>query len=273
MSSSSNVLGTTVEDVVSSALQPVSDAVYVIDPTRSVVEAIVELGVGSGGVPRIRVLSDESLLKDVLDDFLVASNAAALVDDGVLDLRVTDERFENTLLVTESSVTAVVTAGDRVAGLTTDDDAFVRSANDTYHETFEESEPFKLRTPSISTVRDSLESDFGPEVRADFDAVLESLQEGSDDGPDLDEVTVSLLVAAKNDVLLYDISKWGEDVGIASKATFSRTKTELEDVGLIETEKVPIDVGRPRLRLRLGDDRLLEVDASGLAAVAGDVLD
>jgi predicted transcriptional regulator len=86
-------------------------------------------------------------------------------------------------------------------------------------------------------------------------------------------VTISLLVAARNEVLLYDISKWGEDIGIASKATFSRTKTRLEDLGLIDTEKVPIDVGRPRLRLKLGDDRLREADADQLADVAQSLLD
>jgi hypothetical protein len=85
-------------------------------------------------------------------------------------------------------------------------------------------------------------------------------------------VTLSLLVAARNDVLLYDISKWGEDAGIASKATFSRTKTELEEQGAIETEKVPIDVGRPRLRLRLGDERLRAAAPGRLAAVAAEVL-
>lgn len=63
-----------------------------------------------------------------------------------------------------------------------------------------------------------------------------------------DEVVVSLLAAAKHGQLLYDISKLGEDVDVASKATFSRTKTTLEERGLIATEKVPIDVGRPRLR-------------------------
>ncbi len=29
-------------------------------------------------------------------------------------------------------------------------------------------------------------------------------------------------------------------------------------MGLIDTEKVPIDVGRPRLRLKIGDERLQE---------------
>ena len=85
-------------------------------------------------------------------------------------------------------------------------------------------------------------------------------------------MTISLLVAAKNEALLYDISKWGEDVGIASKATFSRTKTKLEDMGLLDTEKVPIDVGRPRLRLMLGDNRLRDADTDQLASVAQTIL-
>ena len=63
-----------------------------------------------------------------------------------------------------------------------------------------------------------------------------------------------LLAAARNEQLLYDVSRWGEEVGLASKATFSRTKTALENAGLVGTEKVPIDVGRPRLRLTLAPE-------------------
>ncbi|MFB6130649.1 MAG: DUF5821 family protein, partial [Salinigranum sp.] len=44
------------------------------------------------------------------------------------------------------------------------------------------------------------------------------------------------------------------------------------DTGVIETEKVPIDVGRPRLRLKLGDDRLREAGAGDLASVAQSLL-
>lgn len=89
---------------------------------------------------------------------------------------------------------------------------------------------------------------------------------------ELDEVGLSLLVAAKHEQLLYDISRWGEDAGIASKATFSRTKTHLEERGLLETEKVPIDVGRPRLRLLIGNERLGETDAEELASAARELL-
>jgi hypothetical protein len=138
--------------------------------------------------------------------------------------------------------------------LATDDEAFISGAYGQYAGERDRAEAFSLRTPGLSRVRETLAERIGETAAADFDEVLTSMESARGDGDGLDEVTISLLVAAKNDELLYDISKWGEDVGIASKATFSRTKSELEETGLITTEKVPIDVGRPRLRLKLGDD-------------------
>ena len=87
----------------------------------------------------------------------------------------------------------------------------------------------------------------------------------------LDEVALTLLAAAAHEIQLYEISKWGEEVGLASKATFSRTKGRLEEQSVIATEKVPIDVGRPRLRLRLGD-QLRDEEISDLPAAAQEML-
>ena len=270
MSSETNVLGHDIGHVIQSGLPSDSDVAYLIDPTPSILRAMIEVCVDVAELPSIRVLADRSLLKTVFDDFPVASNAAELVDRGALELRIATADTGNALLVTDTSVVAVVSAGEQVAGLVTTHEAFVRDAIETYRTHFEAAESFSLRTPALSTIRSSLDAEFGAAVQADFDAVLASL--GADDGPDLDEVVISLLVAARNDVLLYDISKWGEDTGIASKATFSRTKTDLEDAGLIETEKVPIDVGRPRLRLQTGEDRLETAEPERLATIAADLL-
>ena len=270
MSSETNVLGRDIGHVIESSLPSDSDTAYLVDPTPSVLRAMIDIGVDAVELPSIRVLADRSLLKTVLGDFPVASNAAELIERDALDLRVATGHASTALLVTDASVVAVVSAGEQVAGLVTTDGAFVRDANETYRRRFEAADPFSLRTPALSAIRSSLDDEFGSAVRADFDAVLASV--GADGGPDLDEVVISLLVAARHDILLYDISKWGEDTGIASKATFSRTKTDLEDAGLVETEKVPIDVGRPRLRLRLGDGRLETAEADRLAAVAADLL-
>ncbi|MFB6251309.1 MAG: transcriptional regulator TbsP [Halobellus sp.] len=274
MSSETNVLADSVEYVLTSALPGESDhgPVYVVGPTSAIVETLVTRTLSTDDSPGVRVLATEQLLKSATDDFLVASNAADLLDSGALDLRTVDAPPDNSLVVTDSSIIAVVTVGDRVAGLSTEDDSLVDTAADTFAAQFTAAREFSLRTPALSDVRESLEAALGANVREEFDAVLTSLETVQDARAGLDEVTISLLVAARNEVLLYDVSKWGEDVGIASKATFSRTKTELEESGLIKTEKVPIDVGRPRLRLDLADNRLREADVTDLAAVARDLL-
>ncbi|MFC5365578.1 transcriptional regulator TbsP [Salinirubrum litoreum] len=273
MSTKSNLLETQIEDILAAALEETDGELLIVDPSAEAIESLVEVATAfEGDLPTMRMIADESVLKGVMDDFIVASNAADLIDAGTLSMRTAEESVDNSLLVTSDAVRAVVSAGDRVAALTTDDEAFVESAFDAYTELWEAAPDFKLRTPPISRVRETLDSDIGEASRSDFDSVLASLETARGDGEGLDEVTISLLVAAKNDVLLYDISKWGEDVGIASKATFSRTKTKLEDMGLIDTEKVPIDVGRPRLRLKLGDDQLKSANTDQLASVAMSML-
>lgn len=260
----SNLLAEGVEDIIQSVLSSSEDEVLVANPTAEVIEGLVAVATDiDGDLPEIRLVADEGVLKDVLDDFIVASNAANLVADEV----------ENTLFVTPNSVVALVAAGDKVAGLVTDDEAFVETAFEAHQAHWEDAPEFKLRTPPLARVRETLGEDISEETLADFDAVLGSLSSARGDGDGLDEVTISLLVAARNEVLLYDISKWGEDVGIASKATFSRTKTKLEELGLIDTEKVPIDVGRPRLRLKLGADELVAAGADELADEAQKLLD
>ncbi|QLG62655.1 transcriptional regulator TbsP [Halorarum salinum] len=269
----SNLLEETTDDILRAVIEDVDGELVVVDPSADVVESLVDIGLEyEGDLPTLNVVADERLLKDVMDDFIVASAAADLVDAGEMTLRNLPDGADNTLLVGEESLYALVSAGEHVAALAADDESFIADAYETYHGLWEEATPFNLRTPALGRVRSTLGEEIGENVQADFDGVLASLETARGDGDGLDEVTISLLVAAKNDVLLYDISKWGEDVGIASKATFSRTKTRLEDMGLIDTEKVPIDVGRPRLRLKLGDDKLRQADSEGLAGVARSML-
>lgn len=270
----SNLLGEDINDILHTTLTEATDDLLIIDPTEAAIEALVDVATAfDGEIPTVRMLAEERAVKETMEDFLVASRAADLIDAGSLSIRTLTDPAANSLLVSDDSVLAIVSAGDRIAALTTDDSSFVESARETYNEQWETAEPFHLRTPPITRVRETLAEDIGEDARADFDAVLTGLDTARGNGNGLDEVTISLLIAARNEVLLYDISKWGEDVGIASKATFSRTKTRLEDTGLIATEKVPIDVGRPRLRLQLGDDRLRDADASDIARISQEILE
>jgi hypothetical protein len=246
--------------------------IYVVNPPRETLSTLMSTLEGESTTPEVRVLADEDALKSIMDDFIVASTAADLVEAGDLSIRLLDSVPNHAVAVTEDDVYALVTIGDNVGALGTDDGEFVGDARGYYERTWDDAETYSLRTPAISRVRSTLQAEIGDETAADFDSVLGSLSTARGDGDGLDEVTISLLVAARNNELLYDISKWGEDVGLASKATFSRTKTKLEDMGLIDTEKVPIDVGRPRLRLMLGDERLNDADSDELATVAQSLL-
>ena len=267
----SNLLEADVETMLDAAFAGADEELFIVDPSAETIVSLIEAAVDRG-LPELSMLVDERTAKTVMDDFLVASKAADLVADGSLDLRLLPETVDNALFVSPSRVVVLVSTDERVAALATEDDDFVSEVLETNRAAFETAETYGLRTPAISRVRETMAAEIGAETRDDFDAMLSAMESGHGSDNGLDEVTVSLLVAAKNDVLLYDISKWGEDVGIASKATFSRTKTRLEDLGIIDTEKVPIDVGRPRLRLKLGDDRLRGVDAADLADTAIDLM-
>ena len=214
--------------------------------------------------PSVRLLAEESVLKWLREDFVLASAAAELIETETLAVRAVTEYLENTLVVTEETVVSLLTPDDQSAALVTDDEEFVEAVRERWTTVWEESEEFDLRTPAYSRMLESLDEELGSDVESDFRTVLESVEETDDE---LDEVDLCLLVAAKHERLLYDISTWAEDAGIASRATFSRKKTYLEEQGLLETEKVPIDVGRPRLRLLLGDERLREADAEELPSV------
>jgi len=266
MVAGANLHGWEFEEILETVFES-AEELLLVDPTAEAVRALTSVTTAASEPPSIRILADEGLLKDVMDDFVVASNAADHVASETLSLRTGGTGSTNTLVVTETAVWALVSVGDRVAALGGDETAFVDAVRETYGAQWEPAPTFDLRTPPLSRVRETLGEDIGQAVREDFDAALDALDDARDAATEFDEVTLTLLVAAHNDVLLYDISKWGEDVGIASKATFSRTKTTLEEEGLIRTEKVPIDVGRPRLRLKLDEDRFGEVTPAELAAV------
>ncbi|MFC7250777.1 transcriptional regulator TbsP [Halomicroarcula sp. GCM10025324] len=263
------------QDDIGTILTSVFDAgetLYVVNPSGETISEFITTLEDSSAHPEVRMLAEERVLKDIMDDFILASTAADLIEAETLALRLLADGPNHSIAVTSDEVYALVTVGDSVAGLGTDDDEFVGDVFGFYADVWDDAEAFSLRTPPLSLVQETLESDIGSETAADFDAVLGSLATARGDGDGLDEVTIALLVAAKNGELLYDISKWGEDIGLASKATFSRTKTKLEDMGLIDTEKVPIDVGRPRLRLMLGDERLKGADTDDLASITQSIL-
>ena len=238
---------------------------------EALVEALITVLRDKDGPPTIHLLTTESVLRWVRDDFDLASEAADLIESGTLSIQTEEGALENQLVISKGSVISLVTVGEHPVGLPTDHEEFVGAVNEKWNDRWNQSEEFSLRTPGRSQIEESLNEEFGSEVETDFRAMLDAVESTRND-ESLDVVDICLLVAAKHEILLYDISNWGEEVGVASKATFSRRKANLEESGLIETEKVPIDVGRPRLRLLFGKNELQDADIDALPGVAQQLL-
>lgn len=75
----------------------------------------------------------------------------------------------------------------------------------------------------------------------------------------LDLVAILLLAAAINEELFFNVVAWGQNTQLASKATFSRRKDYLESIGVIYEENVRAPYGRPKIRLRLNEERFKEI--------------
>ncbi|WP_049998633.1 transcriptional regulator TbsP [Halococcus sediminicola] len=270
MTINSNQMGTSVGENLRTILVEESGEIIAVGFDRDSTREFVEILAESDEPPKARLLVEEDVLKWVRDDFVLASTAADLLEADTLEIRAATDQLDGALVVTEETVISLLTSDEHSAALVTDDEEFVAAARKHWNDLWESGEEFDLRTPAYTRVLESLGEKFGSGMETDFRTALEPVESMENGG--LDEVGLSLLVAAKHEQLLYDISRWGEDAGVASKATFSRTKTHLEEQGLLETEKVPIEVGRPRLRLLLGDERLREADAEELASVAHELL-
>jgi hypothetical protein len=215
----------------------------------------------AGEAPTVQLLADSSQIKDALSDFIVASKVADLVDKGQLDIRMLDEPVQNAMMATESEI-VVPLMGDHT--VTSADEDVAAALYSEFLSHFEDAENYDLRTPPISKVKSTLREELGDDIADDLDVVLSHADEISNSNEYLDIVEVTILLAARNEILQYDIAKWGEDTGVASKATYSRTKSALEDAGLITTEKVPIDIGRPRLRL-IATEKIANADLKTLS--------
>lgn len=252
-----------------SAFETPGETFYLVNPTAGSIEALVEWLASADERPDARLVGEKRVLSEAMADFVVAARAADLVESDALSMRAFDDSngYSSDLVVTESTVTAVLRADDALASAHTDDEEFVEEAYDERSDLFEESDPYRLQTPPLSRVESTLESELGPDCRDDFEAFLSNLRAARGDDRTPDGVDVSLLVAARNRVQFYHVARWAEEAELASKATLSRKKNRLEERGWLATEKVPSDVGRPRLRLVLGDDRLRDVSVPQLASV------
>ena len=226
-----------------------TDELLLLTPSQTIIADAVNVLLGHDLSKETQLISREHVLETVLDEFVLASRIADLQAADKLALRGTDQTLGNSLLIGEDTITAVIDGPEQCVGLSDGSQAAIENVRKRHQQYWNTATPAEPRTPPLSKLDETLRGRVGPAVAEDFTEIVTAVTPGDHDHSSLSGVAISLLAAANNEVLLYDLNRWGEDVGLASKATFSRSKSRLEDAGLVVTEKVPIDVGRPRLRL------------------------
>jgi hypothetical protein len=200
------------------------------------------------------VLAGETALLRFQRDFVAAATAAGLAADGRLTVRTDETTHGTTVFASRDAVFVPVRTPDTEPMVAAGERGVAADVFATCREAWRTREPFQLQTPPLSTVDETLTAEFG------------------DDPTAFDPVTTVLLVGARYDRLHYDVSNWGERLGVASKATFSRKKGQLEADGVIETSQEASRPGRPRQRLSLTPDSERRVAEAGFETVVTDVL-
>lgn len=199
------------------------------------------------------VLVDADAFNEAGNNFGLASRLQNLVESGLVTFQSVPS-LNNSMVVTDNHVASIVSVGDEFITVKSDAPDDMEAANDYLATLNEVAEEATLEAPSYNTITAQMREEFGDEMAEQFESVFESYDFA--DGNGIGVVLVAL--AAHNDELLYDISEFASETGIVSKATCSRSKTSLEDAGAVETDKVPIDIGRPRLRLSMSDEAATE---------------
>ncbi|WP_418285297.1 transcriptional regulator TbsP domain-containing protein [Halorubrum sp. DTA46] len=179
------------------------------------------------------------------------------------DRRVGERGADRILFATPERVDAVAgPTGARTLVTERGDDAVAR-AIDVATRRFEASTPAAVDMPSrtrlLSRARELLDDRFADDV----ESVLAALRYGEvgRTGTVTDQ-TLLVALAARHDHLFGDLRRWigSEDeagVGIAPGQELTADRRALVERQLIESIKVPMGPGRPRLRLRAVDEALL----------------
>lgn len=258
---------TPVQDGLEDILDSVSGNIVVVNPSREMIRGLVRDSDRLDEFDSVQILTSRDAMKEVRDDFVLAARLQQLIADETAAVRVDDDLPAGTpIIVSESEVVAVISTPAGSFSVEGDDGEVAARAYESYSETWESGDQFSFRTPPLRHFRETFREEFDEEAEQDLVDLLEHLNDDPEfENSDMDVAVASLLVAAKHELMLYDLGRWGENSGVASRATFSRSKTSLENQGLIDTADVPIEVGRPRLRLLLNEDEVPDDSIEGLA--------
>ncbi|WP_152418571.1 transcriptional regulator TbsP domain-containing protein [Halorubrum distributum] len=200
----------------------------------------------------MNILVSKTTADNLRRSFPLNSKIKEILEQHNATLYLTEEPSLPTTVIDGNQAHYYVRMGNVRRFVKLSDDEIGSILTDEFESLLEAASRVDIDTPVWSELLAKLESVVGLQTRSEFEQLIEAAKLEEMDS--LDAVSVALIAAAQSGALSYDLGKWAEETGVASKATISRRKTALETDGVIYTEKVPVEVGRPRQRLLLADD-------------------
>lgn len=227
-----------------------ADVKLVISDIELIIDVVDEIS--ANGDTDFEVIIPESETRQVRLNFPLNSKVAELVKQNSLSLYSTDTGPLSNIIVDGSDFYNFVRLGE-IEQFTnsTEKDLFTK-IDEEFARIRDRAEPIELDILAWSELLAQLEETVGTETRREFERLIKAAR--IEDLGALDDISVAIVAAAQSGALLNDLGNWAEEVNLASKATFSRRKQNLEKEGIIYTEKVPVEIGRPKQRLFLSDD-------------------
>ena len=219
-------------------------------------------------VDEIAILTDSDTIIELRELFFTTTCLVDYIQEDKVEIRAQDTHLPS-LIITEDSIEATTGFPDADPTVVeTTEESLVEETTKTFDERFEEADGVTFQKPGYSSLLDTLQQEFDGSLVEDFEEALMEAKEPEQPALEIDPVFVSILVGAYNGISFYQLSRWGEDIRLASRAKFSRKKGELEEEGIIDYENIPRPVGRPRHRLLVGEAVENEERIEGVVATA-----
>jgi hypothetical protein len=264
-----------IDECVAELLSEPASSVRMLVDDAALLRAVVRVcRDGDVDTPRVDLLCTSDALGGLEREFVVGAEASELVADGVVSIRSRADEGPDlpALVFRDAAVTALVPVGgsEVVATPVTDDGARDR-LQELYRSLWETAVPHTIDLPPYSTMLSVADRTVGRAVREDFAAAAEAL-DSRNSGASVKPVALAILVGARHEAFVADITEWAEAIGLATQGTVSKVKTELEDLDVVTTDDVAHGVGRPRQQLRFADDSFTTLTVEELIAAVQPVI-